>query len=87
MDLYVVKVRKLDKKNGGGQFFIADILVVSDKFSGIMQQFIDLQQYNAMYGLLEDKSTFSIDTKYLETKFVNNELVERVNFDNMLSAI
>lgn len=87
MDLYVVKVRNLVKKNGEGEFYIADILVVSDKLSGIFQQFISVEQYKALTGLLNDNVTFPIDKRYLETKLVNNELVERVNFDNLLSNI
>lgn len=87
MDLYVVKVRNMAKKSGEGEFYIADILVVSDKISGIFQQFISLEQYKALVGLINDKVTFPIDKKYLETKLINNELVERVNFDNLLSNI
>ena len=87
MDLYVVKVRNMAKKSGEGEFYIADILVVSDKISGIFQQFISLEQYKALVGLINDKVTFPIDKKYLETKLICNELVERVNFDNLLSNI
>lgn len=87
MDLYVVKVRNMPKKSGEGEFYIADILVVSDKISGIFQQFINFEQYKALVGLINDKVTFPIDKKYLETKLINNELVERVNFDNLLSNI
>lgn len=87
MDLYVVKVRNLVKKSGEGEFYLADILVVSDNISGIFQQFISLEQYKSLLGLINDKVTFPIDKKFLETKLINNELVERVNFDNLLSNI
>lgn len=85
MDLYVVNVRNLEKKNGGGEFYIADIMVISKNNTGIFNQFINIEEYKALYGLIQDNTTIPINNKYLETKLINGELVERVNFVNMLS--
>lgn len=87
MELYVVNVRNLEKKNGGGEFYIVDIMVIAKNNTGIFNQFISDEEYKALYGLIQDLKTVPIDNKYLETKLINNELVERVNFVNMLSNI
>lgn len=87
MDLYVVNARNLAKKSGEGEFYIADIMVIDNTNSGIFNQFITIEQYKALKGLLNDKTTFPVDKIYLETKLVGSDLVERVNFNNMLQGV
>lgn len=86
MIIKLCNLKNLPKKKGGGEFYIADLLVIDGNSTALINDFITQDIYNTLNTKRKIKE-LTIDEKYIKHVIRNNQIVCSIDYSNYLKSI